>query len=156
VEAADCPREDALLTKKDCGFGETPGISRQGGSCLALSRHAPNVDAAWIFMQWATSADVTARSNAQGADTPIRMSNFKDSRVEAKRKPGIGTTRHFDVTKRAIENRMGSSPHLPAWSVLASEVNAVEYGKMTHQHQSIPDTLKAIQEKTETFLATRK
>src|SRR5262249_14818095 len=37
VEPADCPQEDARLTKADCGYGETPGISRQGGSCLALS-----------------------------------------------------------------------------------------------------------------------
>jgi len=153
VEATDCPKEDALLTKADCGFGETPGISRQGGSCLALSRHAPNADAAWIFMQWATSADVTARANAQGADTPTRKSNYSDPRVLGKNKPGIGTTRHFEVTKRAIENRMGSSPHLPLWPVLGSEVNAVEYGKMTTKQQSIEETLKAIQEKTQKILA---
>ena len=113
VEPADCPKEDALLTKADCGYGETPGISRQGGSCLALSRHAPNADAAWIFMQWATSADVTARANAQGADTPIRKSSYLDARVKEKNKPGLGTTRHFEVTKRAIETRMGTSPHHP-------------------------------------------
>ena len=104
-------------------------------------------------MQWATSADVTARANAQGADTPTRKSNYSDPRVLEKNKPGIGTTRHFEVTKRAIENRMGSSPHLPLWPVLGSEVNAVEYGKMTTKQQSIEETLKAIQEKTQKILA---
>jgi len=153
VEAADCPKEDAKLTKADCGYGETPGISRQGGSCLALSRYAPNADAAWIFMQWATSADVTARANAQGANTPTRKSNYLDARVKEKNKPGLGTTRHFEVTKRAIETRMGSSPHLPIWATLATDVNAVELGKMTTKRQSIESTLKAIQEKTEKALA---
>jgi multiple sugar transport system substrate-binding protein len=153
VEAADCPKEDARLTKADCGYGETPGISRQGGSCLALSRYAPNADAAWIFMRWATSADVTARANAQGANTPTRKSDYLDPRVKEKNKPGLGTTRHFEVTRRAIETRMGTSPHLPVWATLASDVNAVEYGKMTTRQQSIEQTLKVIQEKTEKALA---
>jgi multiple sugar transport system substrate-binding protein len=155
VEAADCPREDAKLTRAECGHGETPGISHQGGSCLALSKHAPNPDAAWIFMQWATSADVTARANAQGANTPTRKSNYLDPRVKEKNKPGLGTTRHFEVTKRAIETRMGIEPHLPIWATLATDVNAVELGKMTTKQQSIEETLKAIQEKTEKALASK-
>ena len=153
VEAADCPLEDAKLTRDQCGFHETPGISRQGGSCLALSKHAPNADAAWVFMQWATSADVTARANADGADTPIRRSNYTDPRVLAKKRPVRGTTRHFDVTRRAIENRMGTSPHLPAWVTLASEVNAAELGRMTTGKQGVDETLEAIQKKTVAFLA---
>jgi multiple sugar transport system substrate-binding protein len=152
VEAADCPREDRRLTKADCGYDETPGLSRQGGSCLALSRYAPNADAAWIFMQWATSADVTARANAQGANTPTRKSNYLDARVKARNKPGRGTTRHFEVTKRAIETRMGTSPRLPVWTTLANEVNAVEYGKMTTGRQSVEQTLTVIQDKTEKAL----
>ncbi len=149
IEPADCPKEDALLTKADCGYDETPGISHQGGSCLALSKYAPNADAAWVFMQWATSADLTARANTQGANTPIRKSNYTDPRVLEKNKPVPGTTRHFEVTRRAIETRMGTEPHLPAWAALATDVNAVEYGKMTTKQQSIEDTLKSIQAKTE-------
>jgi multiple sugar transport system substrate-binding protein len=153
VESADCPREAALLPRSECGFHETPGISRQGGSCLALSRHAPNPDPAWIFMQWATSADVTARANAAGADTPVRTSNFTDPRVLAKNSVGPGTTRHFDVTRRAIEGRMGTSPHLPAWVSLATEVNAAELGRLTTGRQGIEETLRAINDKTAAFLA---
>jgi len=149
VEAADCPTEIALRTPSDCGFDETPGISRQGGSCLALSRYAPNADAAWLFMQWATSADVIARANTQGANTPIRRSSFADPRVLAKNQPGPGTTRHFAVTRRAIESRMGTSPHLPEWAELSTSVNAEEYGKMTTRKQSVRATLEAIQKRTE-------
>lgn len=153
VEPADCPKEDKLLTKAESGFDETPGISHQGGSCLALSKYAPNPDAAWVFMQWATSPDITARANTQGSNTPIRTSNYTDPRVIEKNKVTPGTTRHFEVTKRAIETRMGTEPHLPQWASLATDVNAVEYGKMTTKQQSIEDTLKAIQEKTEKALA---
>jgi len=149
VEAADCPSEIALRSPADCGFEETPGISRQGGSCLALSRYAPNPDAAWIFMQWATSPDVIARANTLGANTPIRRSSFTDPRVLAKNKVGPGTTRHFEVTRRAIESRMGTSPHLPEWPELSTAVNAEELGKMTTGKQSVRATLEAIQEKTE-------
>jgi multiple sugar transport system substrate-binding protein len=154
VEPADCPKEDALLTRAQSGFDETPGISHQGGSCLALSRHAPNPDAAWLFMQWATSADITARANAQGSSTPVRASNYTDPRVTANNRVVRGTTRHFAVTKRAIETRMGTEPHLPQWAALSVDVNAVEYGKMTTKQQSIDATLKAIQEKTEKALAS--
>jgi len=31
---------------------------------------------------------VTARANANGADTPIRRSNYTDARVLAKKRPG--------------------------------------------------------------------
>ena len=148
VEPADCPIEVAKLSPADCGHGEIPGISRQGGSCLALSRHAPNPDAAWIFMQWATSADVTARANALGSNTPTRKSDYSDARVRS----GTATTRHFEVTRRAIETRMGTSPRLPIWPMLAGEVNAVEYGKLLAKQQSIQQTLEAIQQKTETAL----
>jgi multiple sugar transport system substrate-binding protein len=153
VEPADCPREEARLTRAECGFDETPGISRQGGSCLALSRHAPHADAAWIFMQWATSADVTARANAAGADTPVRRSNYTDPRVVAKNGAMQGTTRHFAVTRRAIESRMGTSPHLPAWVALANEVNATELGRLTTGRQGVDETLRAIQERTVAFLS---
>lgn len=152
VEPADCPKEAALLSKAECGYEETPGISCQGGSCLALSKYSPHPDAAWIFMQWATSADVTARANTQGSNTPIRHSNYTDPRVREKHEPGQGTTRHFAVTKRAIETRMGTSPHLAAWAMLSTDVNAVEYGKMTTKQLSVRDTLKSIQEKTEKAL----
>ena len=155
VEPADCPKEAALLSKAECGYEETPGISCQGGSCLALSKHSPRTDAAWIFMQWATSADVTARANAKGSNTPIRKSNYTDPRVMEKNKPGLGTTRHFAVTRRAIETRMGTSPHLAAWAALSTDVNAVEYGKMTTKQLSVRDTLKSIQEKTEKALSRR-
>jgi multiple sugar transport system substrate-binding protein len=156
VEPTDCPREDALLTKAECGFGETPGISRQGGSCLALSKHAPNHDAAWIFMQWATSAEVAARANAMGADTPTRASCYSDPLILEKRASGAGTTRHFEVTRRAIETRMGTAPHMPAWPDLAIRVNASELGKLTNGQQSVEQTLQAIQDKTEKYLAEHK
>jgi multiple sugar transport system substrate-binding protein len=66
VEAAPCPAELALRPASQCSFDETPGFSRQGGSYLGLSKYSKNPDAAWILMQWATSADITTRASLLG------------------------------------------------------------------------------------------
>ena len=142
AEAAACPKEDALRTKAECGFDETPGISHQGGSSLAISKYSKNVDAAWIFLQWATSSDITTRASILGGGaTPIRKSNFTDPRTVANNKVMAGTTRHFAVTLDAIENRMGTEPHLPAWASLSVDSFAVELGKLTTGQQDIKTTL---------------
>ena len=48
---------------------------------------------------------------------------------------------------------MGTSPHLPAWVTLATEVNAVELGRLTTGKQSVEETLRGIQEQTVAFLS---
>jgi multiple sugar transport system substrate-binding protein len=142
VEAAPCPAELALRPASQCSFDETPGFSRQGGSYLGLSKYSKNPDAAWILMQWATSADITTRASLLGGGaSPVRQSNFDDPRIKAKATVGIGTTRHFGVTLDAINNRMGTEPHLPAWPSLAVDRFAVELGKMITGQQSIRATL---------------
>jgi multiple sugar transport system substrate-binding protein len=142
AEPAPCPKEDALRKKSECGFDETPGMSHQGGSSLALSKYSKNKDAAWVFMQWATSSDITTRASLLGGGaTPMRKSNFTDPRIKANNKVMAGTTRHFDVTYDAIMNRMGTEPHLPPWASLSVDVFAVELGKMTTGQQDIRTTL---------------
>jgi multiple sugar transport system substrate-binding protein len=142
AEAAPCPKEIALRTKAECGFDETPGISHQGGSSLAISKYSKNVDAAWIFLQWATSSDITTRASILGGGaTPIRRSNFLDPRTLEHNKVMAGTTRHFAVTLDAIENRMGTEPHLAAWASLSVDSFAVELGKMTTGQQDVKTTL---------------
>lgn len=147
AEATPCPEENALRTRAECGFGETPGISHQGGSSLAISRYSRNIEAAWIFLQWATSSDVTTRACLLGGGaSPIRRSNYEDPRVKEKAHVTVGTTRHFDVTLDAILNRMGTEPHLPAWADLAVNSFAVELGKMTTGQQGIETTLSNMAE----------
>lgn len=142
AEPAPCPQEIALRAKAECGFDETPGISNQGGSGLAISRYSKNVDPAWVFLQWATSSDVTTRACLLGGGaSPIRKSNYQDPRVKEKATVGVGTTRHFDITLDAILNRMGTEPHLPAWASLSVDSFAVELGKMTTGQQDIKTTL---------------
>lgn len=143
AEPAACPKEIALRQKNvDTSFDETPGISHQGGSSLAISRYSKNIDAAWVFLQWATSSDITTRASLLGGGaTPIRRSNFTDPRTQENNKVTAGTTRHFDVTLDAIENRMGTEPHLPAWASLSVDSFAVELGKMTTGQQDIKTTL---------------
>jgi multiple sugar transport system substrate-binding protein len=142
AEPLAVPKADALRKKSECGFDETPGVSHQGGSSLALSKYSKNQEAAWIFMQWATSSDITTRASLLGGGaTPIRMSNFTDPRIKANDKVVAGTTRHFAVTLDAINNWMGTEPHLPPWASLSVDSFAVELGKMTTGQQDIKTTL---------------
>lgn len=131
----------ALRRPAACGFDETPGMSHHGGSSLAISRYSKNIEASWIFLQWATSSDVTTRASLLGGGaSPIRFSNYNDPRIREKARVTPGTTRHFDVTLDAIMNHLGTEPHLPAWPTLSIDF-AVELGKMTTGQQSIKATL---------------
>lgn len=142
AEAAPCPQEIALRAKAECGFDETPGISHQGGSSLAISKFSKNIDPAWVFLQWATSPDITVRASILGGGaSPTRKSTFTDPRTLEFNKVVAGTTRHFGVTLDAIENRMGTEPHHPAWAALSVDSFAVELGKMTTGQQDVKTTL---------------
>lgn len=142
ADVAPSPAALDLRPRAECGFDEAPGMSHHGGSSLALSRHGKHVDAAWIFLQWATSPDVTTRASLDGGGaSPIRYSNYSDPRIKEKARVTAGTTRHFDVTLDAIMNHLGTEPHLPAWAGLAVDSFAVELGKMTTGQQSVKTTL---------------
>lgn len=141
TEPAHVPAALSLRRESACGFDETPGMSHQGGSSLAISRYSKHIDAAWVFLQWATSSDITTRASLLGGGaSPIRFSNYDDPRIKEKARITKGTTRHFAVTRDAILNHMGTEPHLPKWPTLAIEF-AVELGKMTTGQQSIKGTL---------------
>lgn len=153
TEAVPCPRPNELRSPEQCGFGEIPGVSHQGGSSLAISRYSKNIDAAWVFLQWATSSDVTTRACLMGGGaSPIRMSNYHDERITEKARVTAGTTRHFEVTLDAIQNHMGTEPHLPGWASLAVDSFALELGKMTTGQQSITTTLNNMQKAAEISL----
>jgi multiple sugar transport system substrate-binding protein len=142
AEPSPCPKEIFVRPASACGFDEVPGISHQGGSSLAISRYSRQVEAAWIFLQWATSPDITARASLLGGGaSPIRESTYSDPRVLAMDKVAPGTTRHFGVTRNAILNHMGTEPHLPGWSDLAVNGFAVELGRLTTGQQDIRTTL---------------
>ncbi|NJP04445.1 MAG: extracellular solute-binding protein [Chloroflexaceae bacterium] len=146
IDVAQPPMETALRPSEDCGYDEKPGMARQGGSCLALSRYSRQIDPAWLFMQWATSSDVQTRASILGGGaTPLRRSTFNDPRVTEKKVVGPGTTRHFDVVLATIETRMGSEPHLPAWAALV-EQNAIELGKFTTGSQDSETTLANLEQ----------
>lgn len=149
AEAAPCPRELALRPAAECSFGETPGISHQGGSCMAVSRYSRHPEAAWIFLQWATSADVTVRASLLGGGASlIRRSTYDDPRVRAQAVVGPGTTRHLAVTRDAIEHRMGTEPHFAGWSSLVLEYS-VALGKLVTRQRTIRETQAHLARETE-------
>lgn len=131
MEAVRCPAPvRALRTVDQTGFGEIPGVGHQGGSSLAVSRNSRHPDAAWIFMQWATSFDTQVLITALGGGTgPTRASVYDDPRIIANRRVGPGTTRHLDVVRETIANDMGSEPDLPQWAELANDTIPVRLGK---------------------------
>lgn len=126
------PAATALRPPDQAGFEETPEVGHQGGSAYCLSRSSKQVDAAWVFLQWATSADIQTRASILGGGaSAMRRSTYDDPRVAAMTRVGAGTTRHFDAMRRTIETRMGTEPHLPQWPAIATEVIAVELGTLT-------------------------
>ena len=144
MEAAPPPLPDALRSPLDCGYGEQPNIGHQGGSALALSRHSQNKDAAWIFLQWATSAPMQTRASLLGGGaSPTRKSVFADRRIIAKSGVQAGTTRHFVAVLETIENFMGSEPDLPAWPDISSGVIPRELGKLFQSQRKDPEATMA-------------
>ena len=69
----------------------------RSSACRSTPR---NIDAAWIFMQWACSKDIMVRCTLGGGFAPMRLSSFADERVKAKQVVGPGTTRHLPVVSR--------------------------------------------------------
>jgi multiple sugar transport system substrate-binding protein len=113
------------------GFGEIPNWGHQGGSSIALSKYSKNIDAAWLFLQWACSKDIMTRCTLAGGFAPMRNSSFTDPRiVERKSLRGAGTTRHLDTVKFTIDNVMASEPDLPIWAGVANNEIPTELGKL--------------------------
>lgn len=120
-----------LRSRADAGFGEIPNWGHQGGSSMGLSRYSKNVDAAWLFMQWACSKDIMTRSTLAGGFAPMRISSFEDPRIiERKSLVGSGTTRHLDVVKEIIDNYMASEPDMALWAGLSSNEIPTELGRL--------------------------
>lgn len=151
MEAARCPKPKSLRTVTETGYGEIPGVGHQGGSSLAVSRNSKNPDAAWIFMQWATSYDTQVLITALGGGTgPTRESVYDDPRIKANARVGAGTTRHLDVVRETIAKDMGSEPDLPQWAELSNDTIPVRLGKFhAGEYGSIKEAMNDIAQATD-------
>lgn len=151
MEAARPPVEAKLRPAAEAGFLEVPHVGHQGGSSICVSRHSRNPEAAWIFMQWVCSKDVSARSAVLGSGAAaVRRSTYRDPRVLAAARVGPGTTRHFPATEWTIENAMGTEPKLPAWPDIANAIIPTELGRLlAGQHAGPEACLAAIREQAD-------
>ena len=151
MEAARPPAEARLRPPEEAGFLEIPHIGHQGGSSICLSKYSRNPEAAWIFMQWVCSKDVSARSAVLGSGAAaVRNSTYRDPRVLAAAKVGQGTTRHFPATEWTINNAMGSAPKLPAWVEMANDIIPTELGRLlSGRHASPEGCMAAIKERVD-------
>jgi len=132
MQPAPLPANTAQRPAAEAGFEEVPDLGHQGGSTYCLSKYSKVADPAWVFLQWATSSNTqTLASVIGGGASPMRQSTFDDPRVKAEEEVGAGTTRHFAQMLEVINNRMGTEPHLPQWPLIATDIIAVELGKLT-------------------------
>lgn len=132
MQPAPLPANTAQRAPEEAGFEEVPDLGHQGGSTYCLSKYSKAADPAWVFLQWATSSNTqTLASVIGGGASPMRQSTFDDPRVKAEEEVGAGTTRHFPQMLEVINNRMGTEPHLPQWPLIATDIIAVELGKLT-------------------------
>ncbi len=132
MQPAPLPANTAQRAAEEAGFEEIPDLGHQGGSTYCLSKYSKVADPAWVFLQWATSSNTqTLASVIGGGASPMRQSTFDDPRVKAEEEVGAGTTRHFPQMLEVINNRMGTEPHLPQWPLIATDIIAVELGKLT-------------------------
>lgn len=122
----------ASLRGRDAvGFGEIPNWGHQGGSSIALSRYSNNIEAAWLFLQWACSKDIMTRCTLAGGFAPMRTSSYEDPRiVERKGLEGAGTTRHLDTVLETINNYIASEPDVAIWAGVANNEIPTELGKL--------------------------
>lgn len=141
---APCPAELPPRPASACGFGETPGVSRQNGSVLALSRYTRKLEAAWLFVQWATSADVLARASLISGATPVRASSYSALPSLARRYDVPLNTQHLALAFDAIGKHMGSEPRLPRWPRVAVDQLAQQLGRMTSGQQDVHSTARAM------------
>jgi multiple sugar transport system substrate-binding protein len=129
---AALPANTAQRPAEEAGFEEIPDLGHQGGSSFCLSKYSKVADPAWVFLQWATSSNTqTLASVIGGGASPMRQSTFDDPRVKEMEIVGAGSTRHFPQMLEVINNRMGTEPHLPQWPLIATDIIAVELGKLT-------------------------
>ncbi len=133
VETAACPVV-AALPQAACSFGEKPGIARHGGSVLSILGNSQQRDAAWVFLQWATSKPVAARASMDTGSTPIRDSIY----TLAAQDPAL---KHFGSTRQVIQTQLGSEPRLSGWSALVADNLADELGRMLLRQQTPTDAL---------------
>lgn len=155
MEAAVPPKATTLVGVDKTGFGEIPGVGHQGGSSLAVSKYSKNPDAAWVFMQWATSADTQALITVLGGGTgPTRASVYDDPRVLANARVGAGTTRHLPVVRETIAQHMGSEPDLPEWAEISSDTIPVALGRyFAGEFKTSKEALDEIAGKVDQMLA---
>jgi multiple sugar transport system substrate-binding protein len=149
MQASTPPKPKALRSPDECGFNEIPHIGHQGGSAAGLSKYSKVPDAAWIFMQWATSSDVQTRASLMGGgSSPVRTSTFEDPRIKEAATVSAGTTRHFPAIRETINNMMGSEPDMEAWPQISNDIIPVELGRLlAGQYDSPKETMDTITSK---------
>ncbi len=97
--------------------------SHFGGSGLGIPKYSRHIEAAWLWVQWATckGMQISVVLDELGKSSPIRRSTFQDPVVKNAVEEGPGW-RHFEAVKKTLEEgRLNARVSFPRWD----EVNEV-------------------------------
>lgn len=112
----------ALRAGDACGFGEVPSGIAHRATCMAIPSSTANAEAAWGFVQWATSLDIQVRLLLLGSGgSLLRKSAFTDSRVQSSLDAGDASTRHVPYIREVLKKGLGRYPAHPDWIHTAAQ-----------------------------------
>ena len=130
------PAQAASMPQAACGPGdcrlrrESPTSATRAARSSALSKYSKNLDAAWIFMQWACSKDIMTRCTLIGGFAPMRTLLLRGSARQGQGRSG--------PARRAISRRSSgpsttswrSEPDMPLWAGFSNNEIPTELGKL--------------------------
>lgn len=136
-------------------YGEKPGAHTSGGSSFSLTKYSVSKEAAFLFMQWATSKEIVKKAvTLIGGGTPVRISTCLDPEIAERRYiHSPTTTRHIFPSYTALmtENMVGYSPQAAFWteaSVVISKYlsgyNGGEYASAKIALDKLADELEKV------------
>jgi len=112
----DDPAKSKVVGK--IGYAVTPMKIRHtpvgGGAGAAISKFSKNKEAAWLFIQWATSKEIQKRIVLKGCPTPVRLSAFIDPEITKEATNPRSPLRQLPAMLKASGIRAWR-PRVPEW-----------------------------------------
>lgn len=148
IAAFSDPAKSKVIGKM--AFTTMPGATRQGQAeignwLIAIPRDAPNADAAFDFLLWATSAEQLKRSALRG-NPPTRRSVFTDSELLSKFPAYPAQLRSLETSR--------PRPRTPRWNeienafgIFLSKANSGELSPEDAMNQANAEIAKIVERK---------
>lgn len=120
-------------------------VSHFGSWSWTISAKAKNPEAAWLYMQWVTSRDISLKCALEGA-MPSRKYVFDDPRISA--------IPFMPATKKALEYAFPRPVHRPEWTEMG-EIMALYLTKAHRMEMTAQEALDKIAVEWQKILGTK-